>query len=605
VAVPPEVVDEVRSRADILNVIGDYVNLRKRGRNWVGLCPFHAEKTPSFTVSPDKGMFYCFGCGEGGNVFTFLMRIENLTFQEALRNLASRVGVTIPERPLTTSDKQRRQKQERVADALEVAARFYTKLLLQLPEGEEGRTYLASRDFDNTIARDFRLGWAPRNWDGITEHLRSKGFSPEEAEGAGLAVKRDSGGYYDRFRGRIVFPILSVQGRVMGFGGRLVKDEDGPKYLNSPETVVYRKSDVLYGLHAAKDAIRKQDAALVVEGYFDCLALHKHGFTNSVATCGTALTAGHVRMLLRYTQNLYPLFDADEAGRKAAGRALEVILAASARAFYVALPSGDPDSFLAREGPEELASLLEGAPPLLQTRIEEMLTGAGSSVEARQEALKEVAALMASMADRQAMDLYIRDTVSKLLPGAGADAEQLLREEIVRVRRLSRQATSPTKSEDKKKKQESLVASPEMHMLALCLNSPEALDRLRGAPEIIDDFEDNVLREASKALIDKPDAAAVVDDLAPEFAAAISGITLEIAGSEDSELELEFDDLRRRIRMKKIARLKREIQTKLAAVEPDEQMELLRRKSELLEMERLLEDGYKKTSGDTPQQSVE
>jgi len=602
-AVPPEIVDDVRSRADILSVIGDYVSLRKRGRNWVGLCPFHSEKTPSFTVSPEKAMFYCFGCNAGGNVFTFLMQIENMTFQEALRNLASRYGVTIPERPLTPADKQRRQKKENVAEVIEAAARFYTDLLLKQQEGEEGRSYLASRDFDNNVARQFRLGWSPRSWDTLLGHLKGKGFSPEDAEDAGLAVKRTGGGHYDKFRGRIMFPILSVQGRVLGFGGRVIKDDEEPKYMNSPETAIYRKSAVLYGLHAASDAIRKQDAAIIVEGYFDCLALYKHGFFNAIATCGTALTVEHVRMLSRYTKNLYPLFDADEAGRKAARRALEVILAASARAFSVALPSGDPDSFLAEEGPEKMAELLEDAPPLLKVTLEEIIAGAGSNVETRQEALKKAAALLAVMADRQAMDLYIRDSAARIIPGTGADAEQLLREEIARTRKF--QARAQASTETKKETKKILVTSPELHLLALCLDNEEALDMLRSKPEVVDDFEEASLREAARELFAKPDAASVIDSLAPEIAAALSGITIDRAGREDEESEAEFDELARRVQMKKIARMKKDIQTKLATVEPHEQIELLKRKSELLEMERSLEKGSKFFPDEATQQSGE
>ena len=588
-AIPTDIIDEIRSRAEIIGVVGDYVSLKKRGRNWLGLCPFHGEKTPSFTVSADKGMFYCFGCGVGGNVFTFIMRIENLGFEEAVRSMASRVGVTIPERPVTHADKEQKQKKEQISAAIEEAALFYHNILLKQPEGEEGRSYLKVRGYDIEIARAFKLGWAPRTWDALIEHLKSKEFSLAEAQDAGLAIRREGGGYYDRFRGRVMFPICSVQGKTLGFGGRVIKSDEEPKYLNSPETIVYKKSEVLYGLNAAKNAIRDRDSAIIVEGYFDCMALHKHGFANAVATCGTALTIQHVRILTRYTANLYPLFDADEAGEKAAGRALEVIIAAPAKAFYVALPSGDPDSFLAEKGPEELKSLFKDAPSLLQATVDEMVSKAGLSIESRQEALKETAALLSKMADRQAMEMYIRETATRLLPGAGAGAEQLLREEIARVKNATSRVMQP--KEAGAKKASAPPPSPEMYLVALCMDSPEALAKLKEAPEVIEDFEDASMMEATKALMTISNSSSLFDSMSPGVADALTRVTMETAGNEDRKPEEEFEALVLRIRLKKIARLKNEIQAKLVLAGPDEQVALLRRKSELVEMERALAEG--------------
>jgi len=593
VAVPPEIVEEIRARADILDVVGDYVGMRKRGRNWVGLCPFHAEKTPSFSVSPEKGMFYCFGCAKGGNVFTFLMEMEGFSFEEAVRTLAGRYGVVIPEKTLSASAAGKRREREDIAVALERAARFYEDNLLRSEGGAEAREYLRGRGFDINISKVFRLGWATRGWDGLVNFMEKKGFSCALLEKAGLAVKNNSGtGYYDRFRGRIIFPIISVQGRVLGFGGRVITDDDGgPKYLNSPETPLYKKSEVLYGLHAAKGALREKDAAIVVEGYFDCLALHKHGFTNAVATCGTALTVDHVRLLSRYTKNIYPLFDADEAGAKASRRALEVIIAAPARAYKASLPSGDPDSFLAEKGPEEMKRLLEDAPPLLQATIEEIVKSHGSTVEGRQEALREVAELLAQMADPQAMELYIRMAVNSIMPGSDAKTEDLIRREVARNRRVSgRRSRIGVAGVETKKG--SRRPSSELYLLALCLREPRAVSLLARSPEVIEDFEDGELRDIARKMVESGSATGVDDDLPQELHSMCGRLEMERGpdGEEEAgrDIEPEFNELVLRIRRKKITIMKRNLQEELSGASAERQMELLREKSRLLELERSL-----------------
>lgn len=595
-AVPPEIVEEVRARADVLDVVGDYVGLRKRGRNWVGLCPFHSEKTPSFTVSPEKGMFYCFGCAKGGNVFTFLMEMESFSFEEAVRTLAGRYGIKIPERPPSPSDKKKRREKEDIAAALEEAARFYGDKLLRSEEGAEAREYLQSRGFDINISKAFRLGWAPKGWDNILKHMEKKGFSAGLLEKAGLAVKNSAGtGHYDRFRGRIIFPIVSVQGRVLGFGGRVITDDgDGPKYLNSPETPVYRKGEVLYGLNAAKGALRERDAAIVVEGYFDCLALHKHGFTNAVATCGTALTVNHVRLLSRYTKNIYPLFDADEAGARAARRALEVIIAAPARAYKAPLPSGDPDSFLAEKGPEEMKRLLDEAPPLLQATIEDIVKSHGSTVEGRQESLMEVAGLLAQMADLQAMELYIREAAGLMMPGAGAGFEEIIRKEVAKIKKVSARRGSLAGAGEEKKEASRRPRS-ETYLLALCLHRPQTISLLARCPDVVEDFEDEELRNIAKKMVDSGSAAEVMDEMPSELNAAYSRLEME-RNSDDGdeeddkdEVESEFREIALRIRRKKITLMKRRLQEELGAADAQRQMELLKEKSRLLELERLLD----------------
>ncbi len=591
-AVPPEIVEEVRARADVIDVIGDYVGLRKRGRNWTGLCPFHAEKTPSFSVSPEKGMFYCFGCQKGGNVFTFLMEMEGFSFEEAVRTLAARYSIKIPERPLSPSDKKRREEKEDISAALEEAARFYEDKLLRSEEGEQARGYLQDRGYDINISKAFRLGWAPKSWDDLIKHMDKKGFSAGLLEKAGLAVKNSSGtGYYNRFRGRIIFPIVSVQGRVLGFGGRVITDDDdGPKYLNSPETPVYRKGEVLYGLHAAKGALRDRDGAVVVEGYFDCLALHKHGFTNAVATCGTALTVNHVRLLSRYTKNIYPLFDADEAGARAARRALEVIIAAPAKAYKALLPSGDPDSFLAEKGPEEMKRLLDEAPPLLQATIEEIVKSHGSTVEGRQEALKEVSELLAQMGDPQAMELYIREAAAMMMPGSGSGFEELIRKEVAKHKKSSARREVRAGAGEEKQKAPQRPGS-ELYILALCLHSPQAVSMLGQCPEVVEDFEDEQLRDVGRKIIKAGNVSGIMEELPSDLYATYSRLEMERNSDDEEEgdVESEFKEIALRIRRKKINIMKRRLQEELGAADSQRQMELLKEKSRLLELERSLE----------------
>ncbi|MBE7415901.1 MAG: DNA primase, partial [Deltaproteobacteria bacterium] len=338
-AIPKDKIEEIRERASIVQVVSEYVPLTKRGANHLGLCPFHSEKTPSFTVSEEKKIFYCFGCNATGNVITFLMKKEGLAFPDAVRSLAARYGITISEsvRPGAPD------KREAVYSALKAASEYFLAEL-RTSEGARAREYLKGRGLTGELAKSFMIGFAPDRWDGLTGHLKRKGVDTDAALSAGLIVKREkSTGHYDRFRGRVVFPITDTRGRIIGFGGRTMDDKVQPKYLNSPESPVFRKGETLFGLSQAREAIQKEGSVIVVEGYFDLVALVKHGFNNSVATMGTALTAEHVRLLKGYTASIYCLFDADEAGKKAAIRGLDLFLNEDVACRAVLLDKGkDP-----------------------------------------------------------------------------------------------------------------------------------------------------------------------------------------------------------------------------------------------------------------------
>ena len=280
-----EIINEVRDRAKIQEIVAEYVSLKRAGANALGLCPFHGEKSPSFNVNPGRGIFHCFGCGVGGDVFTFLMKIEGLDFPEAVRFLAKRVGVVIEERAVSPGEKRRVDERERFFRINELAVAFYRRYLLEDREAAPAREYLKRRGVDDTIAEAYRLGFAPDRWDLLTRHLERQGVAPEQAEKLGLLRRRDGGGYYDTFRNRLLFVIADPQGHTIGFGGRVL-DDSLPKYINSPESPVYRKSEVLFGIHLAKPAMRESGRVLIVEGYFDHLALYQAGVKNVVAACG-------------------------------------------------------------------------------------------------------------------------------------------------------------------------------------------------------------------------------------------------------------------------------------------------------------------------------
>jgi len=372
------ILDDIRAAVDIVEFVGRFVNLRKAGANWKGLCPFHGEKTPSFMVNPKKGIFHCFGCGVGGDVFGFMMRQDRLSFPEAVRALAKTAGVTLPEERGTSGDSGR----DDLLRAMDLAARFYAEALWK-PGGARAQKYLADRGIEPEVARRFGLGYAPDGWDTLLTFMKSEKVAEETLVSAGLAVARDNrAGVYDRFRSRLLFTIRDLQGRVVAFGGRAFGDEQ-PKYLNSPETPLYTKGNLLYAVDVARESIRTRNRALIVEGYVDCLMAHQHGFTETVAALGTAFTPAQLAMLRRYCDEVVTFFDADAAGQKAAERAQELLeptsggfawavnrsgsfeTAGALRVKVALLPAGhDPDTFLRTAGAAAFSERIAAAKSL-------------------------------------------------------------------------------------------------------------------------------------------------------------------------------------------------------------------------------------------------
>jgi DNA primase len=389
-----EAIEEIRTSANIVDVVGAHVSLRKRGKTYVGLCPFHGEKTPSFTVSDDRQAFYCFGCGVGGSVFDFLMRVRNLTFAEAARELAERYGIRLPEAPETKGQRRTRELADFLCGANEAAAAYFHQVLLEDPAAAIARDYLLRRGAGPEITREFRLGYAPPRWDGCKRHLLGHKISPQVAVQAGLLVQSGQGEVYDRFRNRLMFPIRDLAGRVVGFGGRAL-DDTPPKYLNSPESPVFHKGRIVYGLPVAKEACRKEGETLVVEGYFDLLALHNNGIRNVVAPLGTALTPQHVRLLARLAPRTVVVFDGDEAGMRAALRSLEIFLREKLPARLIKLPGGmDPDDFMRQKGRDAFLRLLAEARPLLEVFLDETLADFDGSIANKVRSVRTVGPLL-------------------------------------------------------------------------------------------------------------------------------------------------------------------------------------------------------------------
>ena len=361
--IPEDKLLEIKEAASIEEVVGQYVKLERRGKNLSGLCPFHVDSKPSFTVSPDRGIFHCFGCQAGGNVISFVMQYHKLSFPEAAAELARRYGITLTVKDMGPEESRRAKKRQTSYDLNREALAFYRETLSG-KAGKPGREYLAKRGLTPEIIQSFQLGYAPPEWDGLRRHLQNRGFSLEAAAEVGLLLPRTSGGYYDRFRDRVIFPIFDRQDRPVAFGGRIV-GEGEPKYLNSPESPLYTKGRLLYGLPQAREALRHQDLAIVVEGYLDLLALRVHGVAPVVASLGTALTKEQVRLLKSLVSRVVLVFDGDPAGAKAMRRALPLFGQEGLPVRVIALPAGqDPDTYVHSKGPELFASPWDSGPAL-------------------------------------------------------------------------------------------------------------------------------------------------------------------------------------------------------------------------------------------------
>jgi DNA primase len=551
-------IEEIKSRVDIVELASEFLTLKKTGRNYLGLCPFHQEKTPSFTVNREKQIFYCFGCGEGGNAISFLMKISNKSFPEAIKELAEKTGVVLPPRLTTKEGREKDSLRESITDLNLRAAQQYARNLYS-PAGKAARDYLNRRGITEETIKQFRLGYAPDTWRSLTDHIDGGGASLQLAEQAGLVIAGKEGSYYDRFRGRLIFPIENVFGETIAFGGRILETGE-PKYLNSPESPVYIKGKNLYGLNKTKEEIRKKGFALIVEGYFDLISLWNAGIGNVVASLGTALTREHLELLRRYTVEVVALFDPDEAGRKALNRSLELFLSMNMRARALVLPGGlDPDDYVKKFGRDKLEELIVHAQPLSDYYIENVL-GGGKTFEENKDVVKNALEFVNKISDEIEKNLFIKRIAEKL----GIDQE-LLKKEIHR-----KEVQLKPKAEVPRQRPTEKIDPVEVNLIRLMLEYPQKTAQVE-SEGILDYFLHPALKHLGGKIVESSKLLGFVDlgvilasdDDAP-LRERLFQLMIEALPADDVMLEKLFADNIRQIKKKWYKEQHRQIKIKLA-----------------------------------------
>jgi len=461
------VITEVKQRLDIVELVSDYVTLQKAGRNFKGLCPFHSEKHPSFFVFPEQQSWHCFGaCGTGGDIFSFIMKKEGIDFGQALRLLAQRGGITLS--PLEAPDKAEDEKKGRLFQINEAATEYYHHLLSSTKAGEAARSYLARRNVMPGNIKEFRLGFSPDTWETIKNYLLGKGYAEKELVETGLIIEKEEGGSYDRFRNRLMFPICDIQGRVTGFGARAL-DDSLPKYINSPQTSIFDKSSSLYGVDKAKSAIRKENLAIIVEGYMDVLTAHQHGWQNVVGSMGTSLTEKQVGGIKRLTNNITLALDADLAGEEATLRGRAILAYSNAEANVILLPPGkDPDEVI-REDPALWQKLVEQAMPILDFAFQSVISKVDiNKAKDKSLAVQKLLPSIYEIKDPQQRFHYV-EKLARELKIKTLDVEAALQK--VKTARKRPQLSKPT---EQSRLARQFVSSPsEEYCLALLLQYPE------------------------------------------------------------------------------------------------------------------------------------
>lgn len=586
-----EKVSEIRDRSSILEVVSDYVALKKTGKNYRGLCPFHSEKTPSFMVNEEKQIFHCFGCGEGGDAFTFLMKVGHFSFPQAVEELAKRYGVRLPSRELSTTQKKEMAKKEILFQINQIASEYFHDLLIRRPEGEEGRKYLSQRRIDQEVIAEHQLGYSTDRWDGLAQHLKEKKVSLELARELGLIFPKKREGWYDAFRGRILFPIFDLHQRVVGFGGRVTR-EGQPKYLNSPESSIYHKGEVLYGLQVAKRYAVEKDCVIIVEGYFDLLTLQQYGLKHSVATLGTALTTQHIRTLKRYTKNLITLFDADQAGVQATLRCLPLFLEEEVLGKMIDLPKGeDPDGFLRKGNLDDFGRRVERAVPLIDFFFERLMKAYDlKSVDGKVRVAKEGVALLGKIPDKIRRDFYVKALAERL------DVKESFLYEMLRSspKELSKAEEDLRKSTD----ETSFPKSEEM-VVRLMVHHPEIIPTL-SKEDILKEFESPILQKIAgvledlylrKGRLDLPEVLAKVEE---DLKEKLCEVAFQESGLEGNREKI-LKDCIQKIHEQRIKKEKVELQKRIR--DADKQQEdkglnpLLKQKLELAKREKGFQKG--------------
>lgn len=467
--------EEIRRAADIVQVIGQYVQLKKRGQNYIGLCPFHSEKTPSFTVSQEKQIYHCFGCGKGGDIFNFWMEYHNLSFPQALKDLARQYNISLPEYEKSPDQKKQSDLIESLFEINEVAGMYYHDVLIGKPNGRPGRDYFSRRKLSQNIISEFRLGYAVDSWDNLVNFLKSRDIPLDKAAKAGLIVSKNTNGYYDRFRGRVIFPIFNLNHQIIGFGGRVL-DASLPKYLNSPETPLYHKGRYLYGLDSAYKEIRSKGFSIIVEGYMDLLALRQFGVKNVAATLGTALTADQVRRLKSYAKKVVVLFDSDDAGKQAALKSFPLFLNEGISANVFVLPGGeDPDSFINKYGLAEFNKLLENSMPIFDFYLDQELANGELGIDRKIKLIKDLLPVFMELEDRTVKFLYIHLFSEKM----GIDENEIWEELRLEERKLKKDQDLSGFKKRLLSIQDAKKYGSDLQFLKLLAHYPEKIDNFR------------------------------------------------------------------------------------------------------------------------------
>ena len=575
--IPDETISRIRDRASIVEIVSDYLTLKKTGRNYMGLCPFHSEKTPSFTVNEEKGIFRCFGCGAGGSVFHFLMQFDQVSFPEAVERVGKRYGIEVP-RLQSPEAKRSAEEKESFYQLNERAASYFQEQLYGPGEGRHALEYLKRRGVDDLTARRFYVGYAPQAGPGLAGFFKKQGLSLKNAARVGLVSDRGADRYGEKFFGRLMFPIADAGGKIVGFGGRVL-GQGMPKYLNSSETPLFRKHATLYGLFQAKEAIREKDRVVVVEGYLDVVALAQFGISDAVATLGTALTPDHVRILGRYTKNVIALFDGDAAGRKAAARSFEIFVEAGLLGRGAFLPKDhDPDSFVRAHGKETLEEILRQSVPLADYYFTWLEEGYGRSLEGKSRIAVEINRVLAKVKNPFEADLLIRRAVDRLdiretlLRAPLAHAGEKRRPDAVTS---AKPAASPSGQD-----------AAERSLISLMLTFPAIIERFDREPG----FE-GLLRppwgEVFNAIVSEwrehgaVDGARLSAKVSPERAADIAALVLQGEAMEKEEAGKAFTDVTAHLQLRGLRDRKRDIRRAIQIAEE--------KKDEKTKRERMIE----------------
>ncbi|MCF6271044.1 MAG: DNA primase [Melioribacteraceae bacterium] len=615
--IPEHQVEEIKTNTDIVDLVSTYVQLRKRGKNYIGLCPFHNEKTPSFTVSPEKQIYHCFGCHAGGNAYRFLMEYKNISFVESVQELAENLGIKIEQNAAPNSEEK--SEFEELYEINIVAAKYFSNNLLNSPNGEIARSYFKDRKIKPQTNKVFGLGYALPNWDSLLNHLKENKVNLSQAKDIGLIDAKENGTYYDKYRGRTIFPIFSPNGRVIAFGGRVMnKDEKTAKYINSPESKIYSKRKTLYGLYHSKEEIRREDKAILVEGYTDVISLFQSGVKNVVASSGTALTDEQVKLLSRFTKNIVVLFDADPAGQKAATRSIEILLKAGFDVKLITLPNGeDPDSFINNFGTEEFNKQIENAQEFLEFQTEQFFNdGAFEDTKKSAEAIRELVKYVALIGDELKRNILIKSISKKFNL-----REKLIEKELDNIfdlntkkdyqseRRLERKAITTSDSIQSDSISESTLHF-ERELIELLLEGDEEIievifDHIQPV-----DFQNNQFRSIAtnvEKCYNKNDISpsAIIDSLEDESIKTLAR-SLTLGGeaiskrwddySDDGKVELNHlqkaKDIVRKYRVTIIDSLIKHNIHEIAVIEDDSvEIELLNENTELLKQRKLLLSG--------------